>query len=90
MSHLITDQQVTAQYLLFPTEQEGLQRAEAEARSQNLPFYRDPPEGKTRYLSTPKQTAGGEWALNVIQYVLTEEETSLLTTEVEFPQADES
>jgi len=56
-------------YLIFNTEQEGLQRAEAEGIASGLPYYSD--NGVTRYFTRPQKISGNLYALDVTDYNLT-------------------
>ena len=71
-------------YLIFTTFEAAQSRAEAEGQAQNLPYYRNPQLGVTRYLSTPQETAEGKWALEVSAYQLTEDEEEKVVESVEW------
>ena len=75
-------------YLIYTTESAALTRAEQEGQAQNLPYYRNPQTGVTRYLSTPQETADGKWALEVSGYDLTEDEEEKVVDSVEWPEEE--
>ena len=75
-------------YLIYTTESAAQFRAEAEGQAQNLPYYRNPQTGVTRYLSTPQETADGKWALEVSGYGLTEDEEEKVVESVEWPEEE--
>lgn len=75
----------TPKYLLFDTEDEGLERADIEGQKRGYAYHRV--GHGTRYHSAPIPCVDGKWALYVTDYMtLTEDETtvsevSLLTEE---------
>ena len=75
-------------YLIFPAQQPALDRADAEGQAQNLPYWTTPSE-ITRRLSDPRETASGQWALDVTGYDLTPEEQAATVTEVEWPTEEQ-
>ena len=75
-------------YLIFNTQSAAQARAEAEGQAQNLPYYRNPQAGVTRYLSSPRETADGKWALEVSGYDLTEDEDAKAVDSVEWPEEE--
>ena len=61
-------------YLIFPTEEAALERADEEGKDNNFAYWT---EGKgTRWLTKPVPTADGMWALDVSDYDLDESEES--------------
>ena len=55
-------------YLLYPTEQDALERADEEGKYQGFSYWT---EGRgTRWLTKPVPTADGKWALDVSEYEL--------------------
>ena len=59
-------------YLLYPTEQDALERADEEGKYQGFSYWT---EGRgTRWLTKPVPTADGKWALDVSEYELDEVE----------------
>ena len=61
-------------YLIFPTEEAALERADEEGKDNNFSYWT---EGKgTRWLTKPAPTADGMWALDVSEYDLDESEES--------------
>ena len=76
---------ITPKYIVFPTEEEGLARAETEGEARNYSYYRN--GIGTRYYNSPVPCEDGTWALEVSQYLtLTDDEetvtsVSLLTEE---------
>ena len=75
-------------YLIFPTESAAWSRAEAEGQARNLPYWRALQTGDTRYLSSPRETADGKWALEVSGYDLTEDELEKVVASVEWPEEE--
>ena len=75
-------------YLIYTTFEAAQSRAEAEGQAQNLPYYRNPQTGVTRYLSTPRETADGKWALEVSGYELSEDEEEKVVESVEWPEEE--
>ena len=76
-------------YLTFPDYQSAHGRADAEGMAQGLPYHSCCPAEITRYPSTPRETASGQWALPVDGYDLTAEEQAAVVTEVTWPQEDQ-
>ena len=53
-------------YLLYPTEQDALERADEEGKYHQFSYWT---EGKgTRWLTKPVPTADGKWALDVSEF----------------------
>ena len=75
-------------YLIFPDYQSAHSRADAEGMAQGLPYHYCCPAEITRYVSTPRETASGQWALDVTGYDLTTEEQAATVTAVEWPEAE--
>ena len=74
-------------YLLYPTEQDAWNRSEEEGIAQGLAYHT---KGQgSRYVSSPKETIDGLWALGVTEYDLDELEESTVTLDVTFPQPTE-
>ena len=74
-------------YLLFSTEQDAWNRSEEEGIAMGLSYHKT---GKgSRYVSSPKETIDGLWALDVTGYDLDELEESTVTLDVIFPQPPE-
>jgi hypothetical protein len=74
-------------YLLYPTEQDAWNRSEKEGIAQGLAYHT---QGQgSRYVSAPKETIDGLWALDVTGYDLDELEESTVTHNVTFPQPTE-
>ena len=74
-------------YLLYPTEQDAWDRSEGEGIARGLAYHTNG-QG-SRYVSAPKETIDGLWALDVTGYDLDELEESTVTTDVTFPQPTE-
>ena len=71
-------------YLLYPTEQDAWDRSEQEGISQGLAYHT---KGQgSRYVSSPKETIDGLWALDATGYDLDELEQGTITLDVTFPQ----
>jgi len=71
-------------YLLYPTEQDAWNRSEEEGIAQGLAYHT---KGQgSRYVSSPKETIDGLWALDVTGYDLDELEKGTITLNVIFPQ----
>lgn len=61
-------------YLIFASEEAGIERADEEGKDNNFSYWT---EGKgTRWLTKPVPTADGMWALDVSDYDLDESEES--------------
>jgi len=74
-------------YLLYPTEQDAWDRSEEEGIAMGLAYHT---KGQgSRYVSSPKETIDGLWALDVTEYDLDELEESTVTLDVTFPQPTE-
>ena len=74
-------------YLLFSTEQDAWNRSEEEGIAQGLAYHT---KGQgSRYVSAPKETIDGLWALDVTGYDLDEIEEATVTLDVTFPQPTE-
>lgn len=74
-------------YLLFTNEEDAWSRSEQEGISLNLSYHTG--TGVSRYVTAPKQTVDGQWALDVEGYDLDEIEQSTITEEVTFPEPQE-
>ena len=73
-------------YLLFETEQEGIDRSEQEGIARGLAYHK---VGKgSRYVTRPHPTSSDTWALPVDSYNLTEEEQELVVETVSFPEPE--
>ena len=73
-------------YLLFETEQEGIDRSEQEGIARGLAYHK---VGKgSRYVTRPRPTSSDTWALPVDGYNLTEEEQDAVVDTVTFPDPD--
>jgi len=59
-------------YLIYTNEQEGWDRSEQEGIKLGLSYHTN--GAGTRWVTSPKPTSEGNWALNVTFYHLTEEE----------------
>ena len=69
---------ITPKYLVFPTEEEGLARAETEGEARNYSYYTS--GIGTRYYNSPVPCKDGTWALEVSRYqTLSEDETTVDT-----------
>ena len=74
-------------YLIFETEQEGIDRSEQEGIALGLAYHK---VGKgSRYVTSPRLTSSDTWALPVDGYNLTEEEQELVVETVTFPEPEE-
>ena len=74
-------------YLIFPTEEAALERADEEGKDNNFSYWT---QGKgTRWLTKPVPTADGAWALNVDDYDLDDLEQTTVTEDVVFPEPEE-
>ena len=74
-------------YLIYATEQDAWDRSEEEGIAQGLAYHT---KGQgSRYVSAPKETIDGLWALDVTGYDLDELEQSTTTLDVTFPQPTE-
>ena len=61
-------------YLIFPTEEAALERADEEGKANNFSYWTD--GIGTRWLTNPVPTSDGLWALDVSEYDLDESEES--------------
>lgn len=61
-------------YLIFPTEEAALERADEEGKDNNFAYWTD--GMGTRWLTKPVPTVDGLWALDVSEYDLDESEES--------------
>ena len=69
-------------YLIFATEQEGIDRSEQEGIARGLAYHK---VGKgSRYVTRPRLTSSDTWALPVSTYNLTEEEQAAVVETVLF------
>ena len=74
-------------YLIYPTEQDAWNRSEEEGIAQGLAYHT---KGQgSRYVSSPKETIDGLWALDVTGYNLDDFEKGTITLNVIFPQPPE-
>jgi hypothetical protein len=74
-------------YLIFATEQEGIDRSEQEGIARGLAYHK---VGKgSRYVTRPRLTSSDTWALPVSTYNLTEEEQAAVVDTVSFPDPEE-
>jgi len=74
-------------YLIFPTEEVALERADEEGKDNNFSYWT---EGKgTRWLTKPAPTADGLWALDVSEYDLDDLEQTTTVASVIFPEPEE-
>lgn len=73
-------------YLIYDTEQEGIDRSEQEGIARGLAYHK---VGKgSRYVTRPRLTSSDTWALPVGTYNLTEEEQSAVVETVSFPDPE--
>ena len=73
-------------YLIFATEQEGIDRSEQEGIARGLAYHK---VGKgSRYVTRPRLTSSDTWALPVSTYNLTEEEQAAVVETVSFPEPE--
>ncbi len=73
-------------YLIFATEQDGIDRSEQEGIARGLAYHK---VGKgSRYVTRPRLTSSDTWALPVESYNLTEEEQDAVVDTVTFPDPD--
>ncbi len=69
-------------FIIYETEEKGLEKAEEEGRAVGLPYYENP-HFVTRYVTRPFLTKDSEWALDVTEYTtLTDEEKLLIVSTV--------
>ncbi len=70
-------------YLIYTNLDDALEKAETEGSRRNYSYYK---VGRgTRYKTSPEETADGNYALDVTEYELTEDEKSAITNSVTFP-----
>lgn len=70
-------------YLIYTNLDDALSRAETEGARRGYSYYK---VGRgTRYKTSPKETSDGNYALDVTEYELTEDEQSATTNGVTFP-----
>ena len=73
-------------YLIYTNLEDALARAETEGVRRNYSYYKI---GRgTRYKTSPEETADGNYALDVTEYELTEDEQSAITNSVTFPTSE--
>ena len=73
-------------YLIYDTEQEGIDRSEQEGIARGLAYHK---VGKgSRYVTRPRLTSSDTWALPVSTYNLTEEEQAAVVENVSFPEPE--
>ena len=74
-------------YLIFPTEEAAIERADEEGKDNNFSYWT---EGKgTRWVTKPVPTADGLWALDVDEYDLDDLEQTTTVESVVFPELEE-
>ena len=74
-------------YLIFPTEEAALERADEGGKDDNFSYWT---QGKgTRWVTKPVPTADGMWALDVSEYELDDLEQTTVTEDVVFPEPEE-
>ena len=73
-------------YLIYNDSEAAWSRADAEGAARNLRYHTV--GGITRYLSAPRETADGKWALDVSGYNLTEAEQAQTVETVEWTVVD--
>ena len=74
-------------YLIFATEQQGIDRSEQEGIARGLAYHK---VGKgSRYVTRPRLTSSDTWALPVSTYNLTEDEQAAVVETVSFPEPEE-
>ena len=74
-------------YLIFSSEEAAWSRSEQEGISIGLAYHT---QGKgSRYVTAPKETADGMWALDVSEYDLDELEQTTTVESVVFPEPKE-
>lgn len=74
-------------YLIFPTEETAIERADAEGKDNNLPYWAD--GMGARWFTKPAPTIDGLWALAVDEYDLDDLERTTVTKDVVFPEPEE-
>ena len=70
-------------YLLYTTEEEAWNRSEQEGIALGLAYHKV--GSGSRYVTSPKLTANDQYALEVSNFNLTEDEESNTVLEVTFP-----
>ena len=70
-------------YLIFATEEEAWNRSEQEGIALGLAYHKV--GSGSRYVTSPKLTANDQYALEVSNFNLTEDEESSTVLEVTFP-----
>ena len=73
-------------YLIFSTKTAAWNRADKEGKRRNLPYHRG--GGTTRYVTAPRETVDGKWALAVNGYNLTAHEKSKIVESVQWPKEE--
>ncbi len=74
-------------YLLYATEQDAWNRSEEEGIELGLSYHTT---GKgSRFVTSPQETADGQWALDVDDYILDETEESSLVATITLPESEE-
>lgn len=74
-------------YLIFASEEAGIERADEEGKDNNFAYWTD---GKgTRWLTKPVPTVDGLWALDVSDYDLDDLEQTTAVESVVFPEPEE-
>lgn len=74
-------------YLLFQTEQDAWDRSEQEGIYLGLAYHT---KGKgSRFVTSPRETTDGDWALDVSTYELDDVEAAATVDSVTFPEPDE-
>ena len=71
-------EEITPKYLVFDTEEEGLNRADAEGIARNYSYHRS--GSGTRYYNTPVPCEDGKWALEVSVYRTLEDTETTVDT----------
>lgn len=74
-------------YLIFPTEEAALERADEEGKANNFSYWTD--GIGTRWLTNPVPTLDGLWALDVSEYDLDDLEQTTAVESVVFPEPEE-
>tara|TARA_R100000278_G_scaffold25237_1_gene23242 strand:- start:822 stop:1049 length:228 start_codon:yes stop_codon:yes gene_type:complete len=74
-------------YLIFPTEEAALERADEEGKDNNFSYWTC--GMGTRWLTKPVATADGQWALDVTEYDLDDLEQATAVESVVFPEPEE-
>jgi len=74
-------------YLIFPTEEAAIERADEEGKDRNFGYWTT--GGTTRWVTKPAPTADGLWALDVSEYDLDESEESSTVDTYSPPEVEE-